>query len=135
MKTLIKSLLVTFTLTLVSFTLAQAETNKPVVQPKKAAAFQSGIYTTAEGKLQISLDKQTGGTVVVRLKNSAGADLFVQQIGKRQQVARLRLDVSDLPDGAYEVAITNGVETTTQTLTLATQKPSKIISTRFVAFN
>jgi hypothetical protein len=133
MKMLIKSLLVAFTLTLVNFSVSRADVYKHFERPKQAASFQSAIYTTAEGKLQIALDKQTGGTVVVRLKSSAGTDLFVQQIGKRHQSARLRLDVSDLPDGTYEVTITNGVETTTQTLTLATRRP--VVTTRLVAFN
>jgi hypothetical protein len=133
MKTLVKSLLVAFTLTLVSTTFSQAEINKPIRRPKNAATFESSIYTTAEGKVQIALNKQTGGTVVVRLKNKAGAEVFNQLIGKRQEVARLRLDVSDLPDGVYQVVITNGVETTTQELTLTTQQPSA--PTRFVAFN
>ncbi|GAB3911977.1 hypothetical protein GCM10028803_54490 [Larkinella knui] len=133
MKTLFKSLLVAFTLTVVTFSTSWAESNKPIGKPKNAAAFQSSLYTTAEGKLQIALDKQTGGSVVVRLKNSAGTDLFIQQIGKRQQVARMRLDVSALPDGVYQVVISNGVETTTQELTLATQQPSA--TARLVAFN
>ncbi|RAJ89874.1 hypothetical protein LX87_05643 [Larkinella arboricola] len=79
--------LVALTLTADSFNSAQADPNKP----KKVAAFQSGIHTTAEGK--------------------------------RRNVVRLRMGVSNLPDGVYQVAISNGVETTTKAVTLSTKQP------------
>ena len=132
MKTLFKSLLVAFTLTALTVSASLAETNKPVGKPKNLAAFQSSLYTTTEGKVQIALKKETNGTVVIRLTNSAGKEFFVQQIGKRREAARLRLDVSSLPDGIYVVAISNGVETTTQTLTLATT-PQTQVAPRIVA--
>ncbi|GAB3914878.1 hypothetical protein GCM10028803_60940 [Larkinella knui] len=134
MKTLIKSLLVAFTLTAVTFSTSWAESNKPIGKPKNAVAFQSSMYTTNAGKVQIAVNKQTGGKVEVRLTNSAGKEVFVQSIGKRQEAARLRLDVSALPDGVYQVAISNGVETTTQELTLATT-PVTHAAPRLVAFN
>ncbi|GAB3905561.1 hypothetical protein GCM10028803_36600 [Larkinella knui] len=134
MKTLFNSLLVAFTLTVVTCSASWAESNKPIGRPKNVAAFQSGMYTTAEGKLRIALDKQTGGSVVIRLTNQAGTDLFVEQVGQRQQTARLLLDISALPDGLYQVVITNGVETTKQALTLATTRQTIAVS-RLVAFN
>ncbi|RCR67480.1 hypothetical protein [Larkinella punicea] len=54
----------------------------------------------------------------------------MQQVGKRQEAARLSLDVSALPDGVYQVEISNGVETTTQELMLATQQLATV--SRFV---
>jgi hypothetical protein len=134
MKTLIKSLLVAFTLTAVTFTASLADTNKPAGKPKTAAAFKSSMYKTIEGKIQIAVQKETGGTVLVRLTNSAGKEFFVKQFGKRQEAARVRLDVSALPDGVYQVAITNGVETTTQELTLATTPVTRAV-VRLVAIN
>ena len=117
MKALFTTLLIALTLT--SFNTAQADTNKP----KKAAAFQTGISMTADGKLQIAVQKETTSPVLVRLVNVDGNEVFSQQIGKRQQVVRLRLDISTLTDGAYQVVISSGIQTTTQALTLATLKP------------
>ncbi|GAB3904559.1 hypothetical protein GCM10028803_34160 [Larkinella knui] len=130
MKTLLKSLLVAFTLTVVTFSVSQAASNKPI-RPTKVAAFQTALFTTAEGKLQIAVDKETGGAVVVRLRNTAGTDLFVQQVGKRHQTARMRLDISALPDGLYQVVISNGLENVKYALTLATQEPR--VPTRLIA--
>ena len=134
MKTLIKSLLVAFTLTAVTFSASVADTNKPAGKPKPAVAFKSSMYKTTAGKIQIALQKETGGTVFVRLTNSAGKEFFVKEFGKRQEAARVRLDVSALPDGVYQVALTNGVETTTRELTLATT-PVTQVAPRLVAIN
>ncbi|MFD2574386.1 T9SS type A sorting domain-containing protein [Spirosoma soli] len=133
MKTLIKPLLVAFVFVLINFNAAQAETTTPISKPKSAVAYQSGIYTTADGKVQIALDKQTGGMVEIRLTNAAGKVLFTQQVGKNQTAARVRLDVSALPDGTYQLEVTNGVDTTHHALTLATPEPSK--PSRQVALN
>ncbi|MFD1139895.1 T9SS type A sorting domain-containing protein [Larkinella insperata] len=120
MKAIVNTLLVALTLTVTSFSTTQADTRKP----KQAAAFQSGMHTTAEGKVQIAVQKETTGAVTVRLINAEGREVFVQPIGKRQQAVRLRLDVSSLPDGIYQIAISNGLTTTTQELTLATKRPT-----------
>ncbi|WP_460639615.1 hypothetical protein [Larkinella harenae] len=58
------------------------------------------------------------------MKNRAGTAVFAQQIGKRQPGARLRLDVSNLPDGVYQVVISNGIEETVQHVPLTTHQPS-----------
>ena len=135
MKTLIQSLLVVASLNLVSVSAAQAattSTDRPT-RPAVVATYKVGIYTTAEGKLNIALDKETGGAVIVRLTNSTGKEFFVERVGKQEKATRLRLDVSGLPDGVYQVEISNGSATTTHALTLATQQPS--VSSRLVAIN
>jgi hypothetical protein len=134
MKTLTKSLLVAFLMTLTSVSVTKADVYLSFVHPKKPATFQSGMYTTTEGKLRIALNKQTGGAVQVRIVNGAGAEVFNQQIGKNRQSVRLQLDVSNLPDGVYQVSITNGVDTTTQELTLATTQPVTA-TPRLIAFH
>lgn len=129
MKALINTLLVALTLTAASLNVANADTNKP----KKAAAFQTGIYTTLDGKLQVAVQKETTSPVVVNLLDEKGNTVFSQQIGKRQEAVRLRMDVSNLPDGVYQVAISNGVETTTKEVTLSTKQP--VAAPRLVAVN
>ena len=118
MKALFNTLLVAFALTAASFNTVQADPTKP----KKAAAFQTGIHTTAEGKLQVAVQKETTSAVLVRLLDEKGNAVFSQQISKRQDAVRLRLDVSNLPDGMYQVAVSNGVKTTTKEVTLATKQ-------------
>ncbi|GAB3918043.1 T9SS type A sorting domain-containing protein [Larkinella terrae] len=122
MKTLGKSLFVAFALTLVSFSVSHA-TNRPITG-LKAVAYETSLYTDAKGNLRIAIDKQTGGTVEVRLVNSEGKEFFVERIGKQQQKARMKLDVSELPDGNYQVAVSNGAASLINNLTISTQQPS-----------
>ncbi len=95
------------------------------------AAYKTSIYSSADGRLNIALDKEAGGAVVIRLTNNAGKELFAERVGKNEKATRLRLDVSVLPDGVYQLVITNGADTTTHALTLATQPVS--VSSRLVA--
>jgi hypothetical protein len=132
MKTLFKPLLVAFTLSLVTFSASFANVN-PGSRPAAVAAYKTGIYSTMEGKLQIALDKETGGAVDIRLKNADGKVLFYQRVGKNEKTSRIRLNLNELQDGAYRVEVTNGVETSTQVVTLSTQQPSA--PSRLVAIN
>ncbi|WP_461127785.1 T9SS type A sorting domain-containing protein [Spirosoma aerophilum] len=132
MKTLLTTLLLAASLTATSSSVTQAE-NQPARKPTQVATYQTGIYTTTEGKLQIALDKQTGGALTVRLVNQKGDVLFDQQIGKQQTSARLRLDLSELSDGAYQVVISNGRDVTTRSVTISSQPVAT--SDRLVALN
>ena len=132
MKMLIKPLLIAFCLSAVSFSVSLAETN-PIGRPKAVASYKTGIYSTLAGKLNIALDKETTSSVDVRLKSETGKVLFFQRITKQEKACRLRLDMSDLPDGVYQVEITNGIETTIHNVTISTKQPS--VPSRLVAIN
>lgn len=122
MKTLINPLVIAFALTLATFTASVADT-KPGNNPATAAKFQTSMYTTTEGKLQIAVEKETTGAVDIQFVNAQGKVLFDQRMTKREKIARLRLTVNDLPDGLYQVRITNHVDVTTHSVILSTQQP------------
>ena len=137
MKSLIKPLLIAL-----SFSVATAATTtldaKPIGRPTGVATYKTGIYTSANGKLNIALDKQVGGPVNVQLKTVDGTVLYSQYVGKNERTYRKRLDLNELTDGTYVVEITNGVETTRQTISLSTTNPTtpvRIIQTEAVATN
>ena len=123
MKTFIKPLLVAFSLSFVTLSAALAD-GTPAARPATVATYKTGIYSTIEGKLNIALEKETGGVVDIRMKSADGKVLFSQHLGKKEKSARVRLDMSDLQDGNYQVEITNGVETTVHNVTLSTPQPS-----------
>ena len=133
MKTLINSLVVAFVLTTATVSASFADTNNPGGRPATVASYKTGMYTTAEGKLQIALDKEATGAVDIQFVNAEGKVLFAQRVAKKETMARLRLTLSDLPDGAYQVRVSNGVDVTTHSVTLATQQPSA--PSRLVAIN
>ena len=122
MKALINPLVVAFALTVAMFSASFANAN-PGKNPVTVAKFQTSMYTTTEGKLQISVEKEATGAVDIQFVNAQGKVLFTQRMTKREKMARLRLTVSDLPDGAYQVRITNNIEVTTHSVTLSTQQP------------
>ena len=133
MKTLIKFSFTAFLAAFVTFSVSFAETNvfvqtKPSV---KAVAYQSSLYTDVRGELRLAVDKQPGGIVEIRLINSVGKEFFVQRVKKNQRRARIQFDVSELPDGAYEVVLTNGITAFTNHLTLTTLVPG--FSDRLIA--
>ena len=122
MKTLIKSLALALTLGIATSAASFAETN-PGGRPSTEAAYQSAIYTTNSGKLSIALDKPTGNAVDIRFKSTNGDVLYSKHLGKRANQYRTRLNLSDLPDGVYQVEITSGVEKTMHSVTISTQQP------------
>ncbi len=132
MKTLLNSLLVAFTLTLITVSASFAEAN-PGKRATSVATYKTGIYTNMAGKLNIALDKETTGAVDIKLKNTNGKVLFAQHLTKKEKTARLSLDMDQLPDGVYQLEISNGVDTSVQTVTLGTQQPSA--PNRLVAIN
>ncbi|AQG78479.1 hypothetical protein [Spirosoma montaniterrae] len=135
MKTLIKTLAFALSLSIVTTAATFADGN-PGGQTKTAAAYQTGIYSNKSGKLNIALDKDQSGTVLVLLKNTKGEVLYSYRVGKSKQQFRTRLDLNELPDGTYTVEISNGVDTTQQVVTLATKQPvtpERLIQTEAVA--
>lgn len=122
MKTLITPLVIAFVVTVATFSASFANAN-PGKNPATVATFQTSMYTTVEGKLQISVEKEATGAVDIQFVNAQGKVLFTQRMTKRETIARLRLTVSDLPDGSYQVRITNNVDVTTHLVTLSTQQP------------
>lgn len=137
MKTLIKPLLIALSLGVATVATITSEA-KPIGRPTVAATYKTGIYTSSNGKLNIALDKQTGGPVSVQFKTVDGKVLYSQHVGKNERTYRQRLDLNELTDGTYVVEITNGVETTRQTISISTTNPTtpgRIIQTEAVATN
>jgi len=131
MKTIIKSFALALSFGVLT-SVASVHAN-PITKPNAAATYQTGIYSSVDGKLNIALDKTTNGAVDIRFKDAHGKVLFAEHISKKEKSSRIRLNLDELQDGTYQVEITNGVETKTQTVTIATQQPSS--PDRIVALN
>lgn len=122
MKTLIQSIAFVLTLGVASSTVSLADAN-PGTRSATAVAYKTGIYTTPYGQLNIALDKEKGGAVDVRLKGTDGKVLYSEHVGKNERNYRVRLNMTELADGVYQVEVTNGVETTIQNVTISTSQP------------
>ena len=128
-----KTLITTLALALSLATVTVAQTNG-IDRPTNVARYETGIYTTAAGKLQVSVDKQAGGTVAVSLKDANGSVLFTRRIAKNDTQYRNRFDLSQLPDGTYQLELTNGVDVTRQTVVIVT-KLERSVQTQLLASN
>ncbi|GAB3952290.1 hypothetical protein GCM10028805_34030 [Spirosoma harenae] len=132
MKTLAKTFALALSMGIITSVASFSEA-KPITRPAAAASYQSAVYTTKSGQISVALDKQKGGIVDVRLVNANGDVLYNYRLSKNQSEYRKRLNVSELPDGVYQVEITNGTEVTKHTVTIATQQPTT--PSRMVAIN
>ena len=129
-----KTLISTIALALSLATITLAADTSGIDRPTKVARYETGIYTTVNGKLQVSVDKQAGGTVAISLKDANGSVLFSRQIAKNDTQYRSRFDLSQLTDGTYELELTNGVNVTRQTVVIAT-KLERTVQTQLLAAN
>ncbi|QJW91315.1 hypothetical protein HNV11_19000 [Spirosoma taeanense] len=120
MKTLIKPLLIALSLGFTTSAASFAET-KPILRPAAAASYKVGMYPAVDGKFVVLLDKQQGGHVDIQLKSDDGTVLYTEHLGKKQMKSRRKLNLNDLEDGLYTIEVTNGVETTRQTVTISTR--------------
>lgn len=134
MKTLIQSIALALTLGIVTSTVSLADTTpNPGTRPTTAVSYKTGIYSTPYSQLNIALDKEKGGAIDLRLKGADGKVLYAEHVGKNERNYRARLNLSALADGVYLLEVTNGVETTTQTVTISTNQPSA--PSRVIAIN
>lgn len=132
MKTLIKSLALALSLGFVTTAATFAETN-PTDRPASVATYKTGVYSTAAGTLRVAVDKEVGGSVDIRLKSANGKSVYRHHLSKNEQNCRLRLNLSNLEDGVYQLEITNGTDITTQNVTLSTTHPTT--PSRLVSIN
>lgn len=131
MKTAAKYILIAFAFVVSLTNFSQAN---PIVRPAKpAATYATSLYTAVDGRLVLSLQKEAGQAVSVRLYQTNGATLFSQQVTKRQTKTQVRFDVSQLPDGAYTVEVANGAKVITHQVQLNT--PPVNTPSRQIAFN
>lgn len=121
MKLLKNQIFATLTLSLITVSASIAQ-GYSASRPPMGAAYKTGVYTNASGKLCIGLDKEAGGTVRVTLSTNR-VGLYDYVVGKKETTNRSCLNLNNLPDGAYDLKITNGVETTWHTIRLSSRPP------------
>lgn len=135
MKTLAHSFLFSLTFAAALSTGSFSEA-KPIDRPTEAATYQAGVYVASDSKLHVAVDKHAGGHVTLRLRDTKGALLYDDYLGKKAYKYRTKLNLENLPDGTYQLEVSNGVETKSQTVTIATQRTAlsaRLIQTSDVA--
>ena len=76
------------------------------VTPDKPAGFQAHIYSKGGNMVRVVVEKTIPQALTVSLRQTGQpATLFQQYMSKKQAQLALRLDVSALADGDYEVVV------------------------------
>jgi hypothetical protein len=128
MKTAATSILTAFAFVISLTSFSQA--TLPIDPAKPAETYATSFYTAVDGRLVLSLKKDVGPVVSIRLNQADGATLFTQQVTKRQTNTQVRFDMSQLPDGDYTVEVSDGARVTKHQVQLNTPQ----VASRQIAF-
>lgn len=102
--------------------------NEPVAT--KALPFEASAYITLDHQIRLSVVKSTQEPVVVLLRNTKNEVLFTKTVGRKMQNYALKMDVSNLQDGAYELEIKSSQGTVRKQVELSSpvvQKANRLI--------
>ena len=98
----------------------------PATSPNAPASFQSSVYVSASHDIRVAVDKEKSHIVQVKILNEQGRLISSQSINKKTSHYRARFDVNELPDGHYQLVITDGTAVETHALDLTTQTPTTV---------
>lgn len=71
----------------------------------KGLSFEASAYVTANNQIRVAVEKTPTVPVVILLRDKGNEILFRQSIGKKESRYAVKLDVSELADGHYELEI------------------------------
>lgn len=87
----------------------------------KALSFDASAYVTLNNQIRLAVQKNAEVPVVVLLRNKNNEVLYRQNISKKEAKYAVKLDVSELADGQYELEIKSEEGSIRKQLTLANQ--------------
>ena len=85
----------------------------------KALSFDASAYVTLNNQIRLAVQKNAEVPVVVLLRNKNNEVLYRQNISKKEAKYAVKLDVSELADGQYELEIKSEEGSIRKQLTLA----------------
>lgn len=90
--------------------------------PVTPAPFNTCLYITKANKIHLAIEKITATPITITLRSMKLGQpcVFKRFMGKKQAKIALRLDVSQLVDGMYELEIKSATGQTTRQIELAT---------------
>ncbi|SOD78716.1 hypothetical protein [Spirosoma fluviale] len=115
MKTLATSLLIAAILTFSATGFAQDSHSATTAQKTPLT-----IQPTQNGKVDVVLGK-TDGHLSIDVVDKQGRTLSHRVVYKQDSNTRIRFDLSELPDGVYELIVTEGANRQTNAIVLNTQ--------------
>lgn len=115
MKTLATSLLIAASL-IVSATGFAQNSQSTATTPKTPMTIQP----TTNGKVDVVVG-ETDGHLSIQVVDQQGHTLSKRAVYKEESNTRIRFDLSELPDGVYQLVVTEGTSRQTNAIVLNTQ--------------
>ncbi len=116
-----------------TFALLSAATLQAQNAPK---TFDTSLYRVQESMtIRLSMDKNLGEKVSIRLLNKNGEVLHRESVGRRIKKYACDFDLSKVSDGDYTIVITNGGEVQTKSIHLGSAEVIKAPARTLVALN
>lgn len=126
MNTGCKLLLLLLSVSLTAFAVPIRQPGKKT-QPTHLARFEVGAYlTAADAKLRVNVNKQLGGRVFIQVIDPKGNVYFDRTMTPIETLIRLSLSLSELPEGAYMLKVSNGLDVVVRAIQIASPKPVAI---------
>ena len=95
----------------------------------KSLSFDASAYVTRNNQILLAVQKSDEVPVVVLLRNQNNEVLYRQNISKKEAKYAVKLDVSELADGQYELEIKSEEGSIRKQLTLKNQPLQPITRT------
>jgi hypothetical protein len=127
MKTLLASVLMSLSLTAASATTTKEP--RPAAQTttvRISTTFKVGVFpvtTSDEPMMNVIVDKVADSHVFINVYGAQGESLSSSSLPKKAGKYWTKLNLSHLPDGAYTITVSNGVETTGYEFVVNTAAP------------
>jgi hypothetical protein len=127
MKNNILTLICIAALSIGRFTSVQA---LDLIEPlAKTKSFETGIYTTMTGKINIHVDKvDTTSPTVLKVMNANGKVLLSETVHKRNKKFGIQFNLDDLTPGDYTLSISSNDEKQIKTFTIVHPMLEKTIT-------
>lgn len=98
--------------------------------------FDTSLYRVQESMtMRLSMEKDPGERVSIRLINEDGKVLYQETVGRRTQKYRCNFDLSKVHDGDYTIEIANGSEVQRKSIHLGSVEVVKTPARTLVALN
>ncbi len=106
------------------FTFSTVLATEPI-ETKSDKTFDVSMYRIVNSmKVNVMIEKLEGKSVQIYLKNEKNEIIYTEFVGKKTSKFAQKFDLEGLTDGKYRFEITNGKETITKEVDVATHTPS-----------
>ncbi|WP_373515662.1 hypothetical protein [Persicitalea sp.] len=98
--------------------------------------FDTSLYQVKQtAKMQLSMEKQAGERVNVRLLTEDGKVLYSEWVGRSTKKYACRFDFTKVKDGTYTIEVANGSEVKRKTISLSTPAAVQAPGRNLIAVN